>query len=188
MTTRRRGAAALIVAAAFLVSAATAQAHAVVSPPVAEKAVLQYFTLSVPTEKSGARTTSIELTVPSGFTIDSYEAAPGWKRAVSGNRVTWSGGSVPTEEDAVFHFNASAGSSKTYAFDVRQTYSDGSVVDWNGPESADAPAPLVKVVDSIGGGSSSTLAIVALVVAVAGVVFGVIALVAGTRRSGRPLT
>jgi uncharacterized protein YcnI len=197
MTTGRRGAAALAAAAAFLIAAAAAQAHAVVSPPVAEKAVLQYFTLSVPTEKSGATTTTIEMTVPSGFTIDSFEPSPGWKRTEKSsgsgqsavvNQVTWTGGKVPTEEDAVFHFNASADSSKTYSFDVRQTYSDGSVVDWNGPETADTPAPRVKVVDSIGGGSTSTLAVVALVVAAVGVVLAVIALVFGSRRGGRSLT
>ena len=27
----------------------------------------------------------------------------------------------------------------TYTFQVQQTYSDGSIVDWSGPESADAP-------------------------------------------------
>jgi uncharacterized protein YcnI len=196
MTRHRRAAAALAVAAVFLITAAAAQAHGVISPPVAEKSVLQQFSLSVPTEKEGA-TTTIEMTAPSGFAIDSFEAAPGWKRTVKStgsgdsavvNQVTWSGGSVPTGEDAVFHFNASADSSKTYVFDVRQTYSDGSVVDWNGPETADTPAPRVKAVASLGGDSSSTLAVVALVVAIVGGLLGLAALVVATRRSGRPLT
>ena len=50
------------------------------SPPVALDGELQQFTLSVPTEKEGATTTTIELTVPAGFAIDSFEPAPGWKR------------------------------------------------------------------------------------------------------------
>ena len=41
------------------------------------------------------------------------------------DRITWSGGHVPTGQDAVFRFNASANDAKTYAFDVRQAYSDG---------------------------------------------------------------
>jgi hypothetical protein len=70
--------------------------------------------------------------------------------------VTWSGGSVPSDEDAIFQFLASADSAKTYSFKVLQTYSDGSVVDWSGPESSDAPAPQVELKSSFGGGGSST--------------------------------
>ena len=117
-------------AALTLVLASAASAHAIVSPPIAKAKVLQQFTLSVPTEEEGATTTGIALTVPDGFTIDSFEPSPGWKRteAASGSgkgrsiqRVTWSGGKVPTGEDAVFRFNGSMASNKTYTFEVRQT-------------------------------------------------------------------
>src|SRR6185437_14252328 len=99
----------------------------------------QLFTLAVPTEKEGATTTKVVLTVPAGFGIDSFVPNPGWKRTVqqtgSGENaviqsVSWSGGNVPTEEDAVFQFLASPSSSKTYSFSVEQSYSDGSVVNW----------------------------------------------------------
>ena len=123
--------------AAALVAAAGASAHAIVSPPVAQNGKLQQFTLSVPTEKEGATTTTIELTVPAGFAIDSFEPSPGWTRHAQAATVTWSGGHTPTDEDSVFRFNASTNGTKTYTFDVRQTYSDGSVVDWSGPESSD---------------------------------------------------
>src|SRR5256885_12451992 len=43
---------------------------------------LPIFTLSVPTEKENATTTTIELTPPSGFTIDSFQPTPGWRRDV----------------------------------------------------------------------------------------------------------
>jgi uncharacterized protein YcnI len=155
-----------------LVVAAAASAHAIVSPPVALAEKLQQFTLSVPTEKEGATTTSIELTVPAGFAIDSFEPTPpGWRQQVASTgsgesavvqRVTWTGGTTPTDEDSVFRFNASTSGAKTYTFDVRQTYSDGSVVDWSGPESSDTPAPTVASVASLGGGSNSTLTIAAL--------------------------
>ncbi|MGB2875946.1 MAG: DUF1775 domain-containing protein [Gaiellaceae bacterium] len=187
---------AMVMAAAALVGLALAQgafAHAVVSPPVAKAKVLQQFTLSVPTEKAGATTTQIEMTVPSGFTIDSFEPDPGWTRSEqatgTGNqktiqRVTWKGGKVPTGEDAVFRFNASLDSRKTYRVTVRQTYSDGSIVDWSGPESSDSPAPLVDGVSTLGGGgSTSTLAIVALIVGGIGVLLGVV----GLATKGRPL-
>jgi uncharacterized protein YcnI len=174
-----------LVALAALATAAAASAHAIVSPAVALDKKLQLFTLSVPTEKSNLFTTEIELTLPKGFAIDSY-APSTWKRTVHGSTITWSGGRVPTEEDAVFSFNASTSGAKTYTFDVRQTYSDGSVVDWNGPESSDNPAPTVDARASIGGGGgTSTLTVVALVLAGAALLVVLASLLA---RSGRPLT
>jgi uncharacterized protein YcnI len=185
MTFRSRIRVLALAVSTALVVAATASAHAIMSPPVALNETLQQFTLSVPTEQAGATTTTIELTVPAGFTIDSFEAAPGWKREVSKQTVTWTGGATPTDEDSVFHFNASTSGAKTYAFDVRQTYSDGTVVDWSGPESSDAPAPTVEAVSSLGGGGTSTLTIVALAVAGLALVLAIVALVA--RAGGRDL-
>jgi uncharacterized protein YcnI len=185
---------ALVVATAVAASLAVvsdAWAHAEISPAVAKSKTTQLFTLAVPTEKEGLKTTQVELTPPSGFGIDSFVPAPGWKREVqqtgSGEnttvqRVTWTGGKVPTAEDAVFQFLASPDSSTDYSFSVRQTYSDGSVVDWSGPESSDTPAPAIEAKSSLGGGGSSTLAIVALIVGAVGVVLGGIAL--GARAGG----
>ena len=191
---RARALAGTAVAAVGLTVVSSAWAHAEISPPVTKSKTLQLFTLAVPTEKEGATTTKIEMTPPSGFGIDSFAPAAGWKRqlqqAGSGDsaviqKVTWSGGSVPTGEDSVFQFLASLDSSKTYTFTVRQTYSDGSVVDWSGPESSDTPAPRIDAMSSLGGGGSSTLAIVALVVA------GIAVLLAGvglaTRGGSRPV-
>jgi len=191
---RARALAGTAVAAVGLTVVSSAWAHAEISPPVTKSKTLQLFTLAVPTEKEGATTTKVELTPPSGFGIDSFAPAIGWKRQLqqtgSGvsaviQKVTWSGGSVPTGEDSVFQFLASPDSSKTYTFTVRQTYSDGSVVDWSGPESSDTPAPRIEAMSSFGGGGSSTLAIVALVVA------GIAVLLAGvglaTHGGSRPV-
>jgi uncharacterized protein YcnI len=182
---RRRTRVAAIGAATLIAALAVtspAFAHANMSPPVAKVGVLQYFTLAVPTEKSNATTTQIQMTVPSGFAIDSYEPSPGWKRTVQGHTVTWSGGSVPTQEDAVFHFAATlTGGSTTYTFDVRQTYSDGSVVEWNGPESSNTPSPTIEGVSSFSGGSSSTLTIVALIVGGVAIILSIVALASGRR-------
>jgi uncharacterized protein YcnI len=174
-----------------LVVAASAAAHAELSPAVALTNHGQFFTLAVPTEKDNATTTKVELTPPSGFAIDSFAPSPGWTRNVrstgSGEEtqiqgVTWSGGKVPSEEDAVFQFLASADSSKTYSFKVRQTYSDGSVVDWTGAESSDTPATQVEFKSSLGGGGSNTLAIVALVVGVLALVVAFVGLFTGGGR------
>ena len=184
-----------LVALGALATAAAASAHAIVSPAVALDKKLQQFTLSVPTEKEKLTTTEIELTVPAGFAIDSFEPPPaGWKMQVqatgSGDsavvqKVTWTGGNVPTDEDAVFRFNASTNGAKTYTFDVRQTYSDGSVVEWTGPESSDTPAPTIDALSSIGGGGTSTLTIVALALGALALLVSVGSLAA---RGGRSLT
>jgi uncharacterized protein YcnI len=193
MTVPLRALAVVAVAAVALVAAASASAHAHISPPVALAKAGQLFTLDVPTEKEGATTTKIVLTVPSGFSIDSFVDAPGWKRQVQSSgsgedtviqSVTWSGGNVPTDEVSHFAFLGSTDSSKRYAFSVEQSYSDGSVVNWSGPESSDTPAPTVEAKSSFGGGGSSTLAIVALVVGAVGILLGGLALVS---RSGRQL-
>jgi uncharacterized protein YcnI len=181
-----------IVLTAALVFPAAAFAHARVSPPVGVAKTLELYTLAVPTEKDKATTTQSEFSPPAGFSIDSFVPAPGWTRQVqqtgSGEeavitKVTWSGGKVPTGEDATFAFLAQAASAKTYTFGVRQTYSDGSVVDWSGAESSDNPAPTIDVVSSLGGGGSSTLAVIALVVGAVGVLLGALALFSGGRRS-----
>ena len=182
------------VAAVGLTVVSSAWAHAEISPPETKSKTLQLFTLAVPTEKEGLTTTKVEITPPSGFGIDSFVPTTGWKRQLqqtgSGEnaviqKVTWTGGKVPTEEDSVFQFLASPDSNKTYTFAVRQTYSDGSVVDWSGPESSDTPAPRIEAKSSLGGGGSSTLAIIALVVA------GIAVLLAGfglaTRGGSRPV-
>ena len=82
----------------------------------------------------------------------------------------------------MFWFLAEPASSGTYTFQVQQTYSDGSIVDWTGSESSENPAPTIEVSSSVGGGTS-TLTIVALVVGAIGVILGAVALVA--RGGGR---
>jgi uncharacterized protein YcnI len=175
-----------------LALAGIASAHARLSPPVALAKQLQLFTLAVPTEKAGT-TTQVVFTPPAGFDIDSFVPSPGWKRTLkqtgSGEsavikQVTYSGGSTPTGEDSTFSFLAQPSASKTYTFGVQQTYSDGSVVDWAGPESSDAPAATIQAKSSLGGGGgSSTLALIALIVGGLGLVLGVVGLLSDGKRA-----
>ncbi len=186
------------VAAVLLLAPAAAWAHAEISPAVSLTGKLQLYSLAVPTEKSGAITTQVELTLPSGFGIDSFVSTPGWRRVLqqtgSGDnaviqKVTWTGGRVPTGEDSLFQFLATPSASRTYTFTVRQTYSDGSIVNWSGAESSDAPAPSIEAKSSLGGGGgTSVLTIVALIVGVLGLLAATLALLSGGRGSqGRPL-
>lgn len=180
-------------ALAALVAAPVALAHSSISPPVAKANTLQQFTLEVQAEKEGATTNRIEITIPEGFDVETFAAAPGWKRqAVSAGsgeeqhaqRVVWTGGESAPREDPVFHFTGTLQSARTFAVEVRQTYSDGSVVDWAGPRASEHPAAYVEGFSSIGGGGSSTLAIVALIVGALGVLLGIVALaIASGRRT-----
>ena len=190
-----RAVAALAVPSAALAVCSSAWAHAHVSPPIVQSGESQVFTLAVPTEKEDANTTAIELTPPEGFSIDSFLPAAGWQRDVQSTgsgedaviqKVTWSGGEVPPGEATGFQFLGRADSDETYSFQVRQTYSDGSVVDWSGPESADTPAPVIEAQSSLGGGGLSILAVVALVIALLALLVAVAGLL--TRAGGRSLT
>jgi uncharacterized protein YcnI len=188
----RIAAAALAALTLALAVPAVALAHASVSPPVVVAGTDQLFTLAVPTEEENATTTSIELTLPDGFSVDSFAAAPGWTRKVqqSGSgedatisTITWTGGKTPTDELSSFQFVGSAADAKTYDFHVTQTYSNGKVVDWSGPESSDSPAPTLEAVASLGGGGgSSTLEVVALVLAGIALVVAGVALLGGKRQ------
>jgi uncharacterized protein YcnI len=194
---RRWPAAAVLLAT--LVFAASASAHARVSPAVSLSGQLQLYSLAVPTEKEGAVTTKIVLTVPSGFGIDSFVPPPaGWHQSVqstgSGDsavvqKVTWTGGKTPTGEDSLFQFLAQPASAKTYTFQVQQTYADGSIVNWSGPENSESPAPTIDAKSSLGGGGVSILTIIALVIAVLALLTAGFALIntGGTREGGRPL-
>jgi uncharacterized protein YcnI len=170
---------------------ASAWAHARVSPAVSVAGKLQLYSLAVPTEKSGLTTTKLVMTVPSGFGIDSFvpPASP-WhvQLAQTGSgdsavvtKVTLTGGNTPTGEDTLFQFLAQPASAKTYTFQVEQTYSDGSIVNWAGPESSEAPAPTIEAASSLGGGGVSALTIIALVVGVLGLLAGGFALMGGSK-------
>lgn len=173
---------------------AVALAHARVSPAVSLSGKLQLYSLAVPTEKDNATTTKIVLTVPNGFGIDSFVPPPtGWTQSVKSTgsgedaivqQVTWSGGKTPTGEDSMFQFLAQPAKSGTYTFRVQQTYSDGSIVNWSGPESSEAPAPTIEAASSLGGGGTSVLTVIALIVAVLALVAGGYAVVKGANRGG----
>ena len=154
ITTARAPLVSLLALLALLAVPGVASGHARVSPAVSLSGELQLYSLAVPTEKAGLTTNKIVMTVPSGFGIDSFVPPPaGWTQQVqqtgSGDsavvqKVTWTGGRTPTGEDSLFQFLAQPASAKTYTFPVQQTYSDGSIVNWSGPESSAAPAPTIE--------------------------------------------
>jgi uncharacterized protein YcnI len=184
------------VAAAALMLPAAASAHARVSPAVSLSGKLQLYSLAVPTEKDKVTTTKVVMTVPNGFSIDSFAPSPGWTRTSqqsgTGNnavitQVTWTGGKVPTGEDSLFQFLAQPASTGTLKFTVQQTYSDGSIVNWAGSESSDSPAPTIEIDKSLSGSGTSGLTIVALILGVLGLLAGGFALLSSGGSRRRPL-
>lgn len=143
--------------------AAEALGHARIFPSKVEAGIGHAYALVVPNETDDATITEIELTVPKGVLLGGFAAAPGWEREVETGeggggghggggavtKVTWTGGDTPAGEAAWFHFTGrpdeEGESVSEYEFGVRQTYSDGTVADWSGPQDSDEPAPVVQL-------------------------------------------
>jgi uncharacterized protein len=180
--------------AAALAVCTAALAHAHVSPPVTLAGGTQVYDLAVPNEED-VPITKLELTPRDGFSFSQPVPTPGWTIDVaktgSGDdakvdKVTWSGGSVPVGQAFVAQFLGRSDDPGTFAFSVRQTYEDGTVVDWSGPESSDTPAPTIETTSSLGGGGGSdVLSIIGIVLGALGLVAGGVALL--SVRGGREL-
>ena len=151
--------AASIVAAIALLAPAAASAHARVSPAVSVKGELQLYSLAVPTEKESATTrqgrddSSVRVrdrlvrTAAAGL-----DAAPAARQAPERMR-SFTPGDVDGRQDADRPGFAvpvpgprPPRPRRTRSL-VQQTYSDGSIVNWSGSESSDAPAPTIDVKD-----------------------------------------
>jgi uncharacterized protein YcnI len=193
----RRASAFAGVLVAALALAPSAFAHAELFPNEIPTGDGYLLNLAVPNEKDNASTTQIQITMPADFDLEHVASVPGWTATVAGqhmengemgggNSITWKGKLEGTQL-AVLPFTGVPKTAKEYAFTVRQTYSDGSVVLWNGDESSDTPAAHVTAAaeaSASGGGgsdSSKTIAIIALVVGGLGLLIGGAGLVAGRR-------
>ena len=137
----------------FMVMATTgvAGAHIVVEPEEVEAGGYEKFVVSVPTEKE-IPTTEVRVEVPEGFTVSGVHPIPGWdyefeEEGGMVTAITWSGGEIRDREFQEFVFQAQApGEPGEFAFGAAQTYEDGSVVEWAGPEDSEEPASVVAVV------------------------------------------
>jgi len=193
-----------------------AGAHVTVQPNEAPAQGLVVENVRVPNERDDASTSKVAVQLPDGFAEVSIEPVPGWNAKAEKtrlaqpittdegdrlteqvSRITWTGGRIAPGEFQEFRVSVQipdkAGS--TLTFKAIQTYDDGRVVRWIGPEGSDSPAPQVKVTAAADEGSSAasasdpsssdddsnTLAIIALVLGGLGVVLGGGALLARRR-------
>ena len=167
-----RAAAALVAAALALPAAASA--HVTLQPDTAPANGFTRLDVRVPNERDDAATVKVDVRLPPGFAFVSYEPKPGWKVAVKREKldepietedgfeidegvsqITWSGGRIGPGEFVDFGLSlrmpdGEAGEKLT--FKALQTYEDGEVVRWIGPEDGDEPAPVVTLTDAASGG------------------------------------
>jgi uncharacterized protein YcnI len=157
-----------LTAAAVLAGAGIASAHVSVSAPGAAQGGYTVLEFRVPTESDTASTTAVTVELP-GLASARTEAIPGWTATTqkdSGDlvtSVTWTanpGAGVPPGEFQ--RFVVSAGplpAQDEVEFPATQTYSDGSVVDWNQAptstgEEPEHPSPTLE----LAAGSDNTAA------------------------------
>ena len=174
--------AALVVASLTLLAPTAANAHVRASSDDAAQGGYGLITLRVPTESDTARTTELTVTVPKNVTLTSASTEPvdGWSSKVTTEKldepVTIDGSEVDSrvstitwkadsEEDGLKpsefgRFSLLAGplpETDTLVLPTKQTYSDGSSVDWSQVATGDAepehPAP--EIVLAAAGGSDA---------------------------------
>jgi uncharacterized protein YcnI len=135
---------------AFLATASVAQAHVQVTPHHSVQGTDEQYTVTVPTERP-VPTVAVRVLIPAGVVIYSYAAAPGWQRELqedsSGHvtAITWSHGLILPEEYVQFGFAARNPPGGTLVWKAYQTYQDGLVVAWIGPQSSRQPASVTTL-------------------------------------------
>jgi uncharacterized protein YcnI len=230
---RRSRAVAAVTAAGALALPAAASAHVTLQPSTAPADGFARLDVRVPNERDDSATTKVDVRLPPGFAFASYEPRPGWKVTLKRTKldqpiktdegfeideaisqITWTGdgnaGKIGPGEFVDFGLSLRMPKGQPgdkLTFKALQTYDDGQVVRWIGPEDADEPAPVVTLTEASSGGghgapdpagdaaesapASTTadaggggdgLAVAALVVAVLGLVAALAAL-ARTRRA-----
>jgi len=152
-----------------LVVPAAAQAHVSLHPNTLPAASNPTLDVRVPNEEDNAKTVKVDMQIPPGFLDVTTQLPVGWKAQVIKRKlakpVQTDTGTV-TEEVAEIIWTAPRGggippgsflqfpiltaipdgdTGQTLTFKVLQTYSNGDIVRWIGPPSADKPAPTVNV-------------------------------------------
>jgi uncharacterized protein YcnI len=136
----------------MLVVTSVASAHVRVLPEEVPAGTFEVFTVRVPTEKD-ISTTGVRVEVPEGFTISRVQPVPGWdyeleEEAGVVRAITWSSGELGATEFQQFDVQGQTPEDAgEYPWRAFQTYEDGSVVEWIGPEDSEEPASVVRVTE-----------------------------------------
>jgi len=145
-----------------ITTASVAYAHVVVSPEEVPAGSYEKLTVSVPTERD-VPTTEVRVEVPEGFEVLGVQPEPGWdydfeEEGGTITAITWSGGQIAPREFQEFRFQTrTPEEGGQFAWNAFQTYENGEVVEWTGPEGSEEEASLVRVAGSAeeaGGGAA----------------------------------
>ncbi len=149
----------LVVLSTFLTLAvaSVANAHVRVLPEEVPADSFEVFTVRVPTEKD-IPTTEIRVEVPEGFAVSRVEPVSGWDYELEEEvgvvrAITWSGGEIGETEFRQFNVQGKTPAEPgEYPWNAYQTYEDGEVVEWIGPENSEEPASVIRVAEGARGG------------------------------------
>jgi uncharacterized protein YcnI len=142
----RIGTVAVLSIAMTLTMASIAWAHTTVSPEEVSAGSTETFTVSTPGEKS-VPIIEERVVVPQGFEVMGVSSPDGWQGSIEGSSVVWTGGEIPEGEEQQFSFEAQVpGQTGEYQWRAFDTYEDGSVSEWTGPEDSESPASVTEVV------------------------------------------
>jgi uncharacterized protein YcnI len=166
-------------------------AHVRVLPEVVPADSFEVFTVRVPTERE-IPTTEVRVEVPEGFTVSRVEPVSGWdyeleEEAGVVRAITWSGGEIGATEFQQFDVQGQTPEEPgDYPWSAYQTYEDGEVVEWTGPEDSEEPASVVRVVEGdpneaaaqeTDSGTTPSVGGLSVIAAYGGLVLGALALV-----------
>ena len=146
----------LVAALAVTLVASAAQAHVSVRPRESKPGATEKYIVRVPTEGKVA-TTTVELDVPVGVTVESVEPMDGVKTDMKreGGRVvsiTWTV-TIDPSANREFTFTAKNPTDATeIAWKAHQRYADGTSSEWVGAAGTRQPAPVTKLTAASGGG------------------------------------
>jgi uncharacterized protein YcnI len=177
---------AAVIAAATLFAPAVAQAHISLHPNTIPAGAFVTLDVRVPGEQEGAYAYKIDMLVPSGFTEIDTQNVPGWSvREIIAkpthpiqtdegpvdeevSQIIWTGDRSKLgrlENGSFIQFPLSIAMpgdlvGQSLAFKTIQYYSDGKIIHWIGPPSAEFPAPTVNitarggVIEDVAGGEA----------------------------------
>ena len=220
-----------LVAATALIAPAGASAHVTLQPDSAPAGAFERLDVRVPNEEEDAATTKVEVEIPDGIIFLSTEPVPGWEATIKREKLDEpieAFGEEYNEQIATVTFEATDGGlqpgqfqdfgmsvglpeaeGEALEFPAIQTYDNGDISRWVGPEDSEEPAPLVHLTAAEGEhgsdpaanevsedeavpaaevqvdeSSSDTLAVIALIVGALGLIAGVLGLTAARRARG----
>ena len=141
---------------AALCVATAAQAHVSVRPRESKTGATEKYTVRVPTEGKVA-TTSVEIEIPAGVTVNSVEPSDGVKSEMKreGGRVLsiiWTVTIDPGQNRELAFVAKNPSDATEIVWKAHQRYSGGTSSEWVGAAGTRQPAPVTKLTAATAGG------------------------------------